>query len=158
MSKSKSPARAGKESQPIGMLNHHPELAHWLPAMSAEGERKNVFPIYADNRAKSKTEMRGPLIATISVNPAFTEDAAQRIAWLMSRAPDVWRTLRDTVKHLQDNLEQVDDFATAVESLWDASGHFPFEYVHEDEGEEEMIVNADAQALAKLNGKAVAHV
>jgi hypothetical protein len=134
--------------QAVGTISYHPELANWLPAGLAgtNGPHANVFPIHVDAGNGAK----GAWIASIEVNPAFDRKAVNAIAWLMSRAPLLWRTLRNVAPHLQSHLESCDDLHDVIATLFESADRWPFQWLTADDKEEAMMRERDAASEAKL--------
>jgi hypothetical protein len=119
---------------------YSPELANWYPMASTE-DQPNTFTI--------RERLAGAVIVTITVNPRLSQDNANRIAHLLSCAPDLWQTLQEITPDLLMNQEYSKAFCTAIESLRNAtlSHAWPYEWPSIDQDEQEMARKAN-QSIA----------
>lgn len=125
--------------------DYYPELAtNWLPATpAADGVS---FDIRLDD-----LERRGPIIATITVNPGFKEADRRKIAWLMSCAPDLWQRLLSSAFALLDGLDFLKDFAAVHESLFFAAGRNPFNaYPLASKDEDQVMLKNNQDITSRL--------
>lgn len=116
---------------PAGFLrSYHPHLARWEPAVQ-HGDASHTFDVYelrpgADDRDAHAA--RGRLVCTITVDRVFSPQVAKAIAWLMSRAPAIWRDCREVATYAaRSDAEGLELFQRAERTLYDAAGDWPYQ-------------------------------
>lgn len=124
---------------PRGTLAYSPEIAtNWLPSDWFDDWTEidpSTFKIYAGSPTSPASKA---WIATITVNPAFDPKSRERIAWLMSCAPDLWQLLRKAAPRYLEDIEGITEFHDAMRLLWLAAGYNPFDFPSPNESEEDI--------------------
>ena len=121
---------------------HSPHLVDW---QHVGGEGKS-FHIYEDTGDVPYD--KGPLVATVTVSPEFSQRDAAKIVRLMACAPKLFRALRAIGPHSLDHAEGAADFAAAVEAMMLAIGNYPYTMPFVDELEESI-----GQKLNRVRGR-----
>jgi len=146
-SKSRRPRRRGRPVTNIRDIKnpqYSPELAKNWSCEDVAGS--DEFTI----RDEPSPGHGGPIIATIKVNSALTDESRKRIAWLMSCAPALWQTLRKLAPYASDmDAFGWEDFSEAVLILTDAANNLPYSLPTIDELEEELQARLNAEALRR---------
>ncbi len=110
-----------------------PHLAHWQYFANPISEDGRTLEIHeADDKGNT-----GALVATITVAPEFSKINACDIANLMAGAPALFRNLRSIAACSMHEVEDLAEFNTAVETMWCAIGHYPYQYPERDKTDED---------------------
>jgi hypothetical protein len=135
-----------------GQPRYYPELAeNWLPAGFWDEDKNDSSFIIREDAIGGKG---GALIATITVNPAFSTENQRRLAWFLSMAPELWRALRDASAHLMSSLEAHAELAQATKVLWESAYRFPFGQPMPPRDENVFCVAANKRISLILGSKA----
>jgi hypothetical protein len=122
---------------------YSPELSSWFEHSTKSPGTFEIRSVNADGRT-------GPLIATVTVNPAFNPANAKAIVRLIASAPDLWQSLQNVAPHSLSDAGRNDDFANAMDTLWQAAGRFPFAWPKPEEREEKLMQANTAQVESTL--------
>lgn len=105
---------------------YHPEVSEWLyfaEVMSADGKTLAIY----ENSDDPKKQYRGALVATVTIAAEFGRKDAKNIANLMAAAPALFQHVRNLAGYAVEEAHGLDDFNAAVETMFLAIGHYPFE-------------------------------
>lgn len=92
-------------------------------AIDFDHPAQNTFQLRIDRLRSGGSS--GPVLATVIVDPAFDGPTVERFMFLLTRAPELWRSLRRLLIETEE-IEAWGPWIEAYKLLWDASGTNPF--------------------------------